>query len=46
VARIAAGRTARAPRTVHVEPELVVRASTAKASTAREETRIQRRARG
>jgi DNA-binding LacI/PurR family transcriptional regulator len=31
VARIAAGRSARSPRIVHVEPELIVRASTTKA---------------
>jgi DNA-binding LacI/PurR family transcriptional regulator len=46
VARIAAGRTARAPRVLHVEPELVVRASTGKASATREVTRERRRARG
>ena len=32
VQRIAAGRAAKAPRLVHVEPELIVRASTAKAA--------------
>jgi len=32
VKRIAAGRAAKAPRLVHVEPELIVRASTAKAA--------------
>ena len=31
VKRIAAGRAAKVPRLVHVEPELIVRASTAKA---------------
>jgi DNA-binding LacI/PurR family transcriptional regulator len=45
VKRIAAGRTARAPRMVHVEPELIVRASTAKAVEAADVRQTHKRAR-
>ena len=44
VKRIAAGRTARAPRIVHVEPELIVRASTAKATSGADVRRARKRA--
>jgi DNA-binding LacI/PurR family transcriptional regulator len=39
VKRIAAGRSVKGPRIVHVEPELIVRASTAKAVEAAAQTR-------
>jgi len=44
VRRIAAGRNGRSPRVVHVEPELIVRASTAKAVEAADVRQTRKRA--